>query len=258
MNKSKPFKTNADLLIRRNPTMEKLAEWLNKAEHAVVMTGAGMSTESGLPDFRSDKGLWNNRDPAKLASVDMMQQNWEEFFSFYRSRIQSLAQVEPNNGHYILAEWEKHGLVKSIITQNVDGLHQAAGSENITELHGSITSLRCHSCGKTTNSAAYLENKSSCSDCSGVLRPNIVLFGEMLPEQAIAFAQTETANADLFIVLGSSLSVAPASFFPADAKDQGAKLVIINRTPTDIDQKADLLLPNEDIGSILTKTNKII
>ncbi|RSL30163.1 NAD-dependent protein deacylase [Salibacterium salarium] len=235
-----------------------MAELLQQAEHPVVMTGAGMSTESGLPDFRSNNGLWNNRDPAKLASIETMQENWEEFFSFYHSRIKALADVLPNSGHEILAEWEKQGVVKSIITQNVDGLHQAAGNEKVGELHGSIATVRCHSCGEKMKSSVYLENKTICPECGGLLRPNIVLFGEMLPEDAIAFAQNETAKADLFIVLGSSLSVTPASFFPADARDQGANLVIVNRAETEMDQKADLLLQDQGIGSILTETNKYL
>lgn len=238
--------------------MEKLAEWLKNANHAVVMTGAGMSTESGLPDFRSNKGLWQDRDPIALASTEALQYHREDFFSFYQSRIKTLAEVEPNDGHYILADWEKRKIIKSLITQNVDGLHQEAGTKSIAHLHGSIAELRCSRCAYVMSSEAYLTNNTTCPECGGFLRPNVVLFGEMLPEEEIIYAQKETEKADLFVVLGSSLSVAPASSFPAEAKDHGAKLVIINRTPTELDHIADLVIQERNISDVLKETNTML
>ncbi|WP_026703281.1 NAD-dependent deacylase [Salibacterium aidingense] len=235
--------------------MNQLADLLQHSDYPVVMTGAGMSTESGLPDFRSNTGLWKNQNPAALASVEAMENNRSEFLAFYQSRIEALAGVLPNDGHHILADWEQKGFIKSIITQNVDGLHQQAGSRHVAELHGSIAALHCHSCGASADSSRYTNNETSCPVCGGFLRPNIVLFGEMLPEEAIAFAQQESTRADLFIVLGSSLSVAPASYFPVDAKQQGARLVIVNRTETDMDKEADLLVQGENIGSILKEAD---
>ncbi|SDI49730.1 NAD-dependent protein deacylase [Alteribacillus bidgolensis] len=238
--------------------MEKLADWIKNANYTVVMTGAGMSTESGVPDFRSNKGIWKDRDPIALASTEALQYNREAFFSFYQLRIKSLEEVKPNNGHYTLADWEHHGLLQSLITQNVDDLHSKAGSRNMAELHGSIAELRCHDCGYQISSEAYLENNTTCPKCGGFFRPNVVLFGEMLPEKAIQFAQQETAKADLFIVLGSSLSVAPASAFPAEAKENGAKLVIINKTTTELDDHADLVIQERSISEVLEETNKFL
>ncbi|MFB4164373.1 NAD-dependent protein deacylase [Alteribacillus sp. JSM 102045] len=238
--------------------MEKLADWMKNANYTIVMTGAGMSTESGLPDFRSNKGIWKDRDPIALASTEALEYNREAFFSFYQSRIKALEEVKPNSGHYRLADWEQRGILKSLITQNVDGLHSKAGSRNTAELHGSIAELRCHDCGYQIPSEAYLENNTTCPKCSGFFRPNVVLFGEMLPENALLFAQQETAKADLFIVLGSSLSVAPASAFPAEAKENGAKLVIINKTTTELDDYADLVIQERSIGDVLNETNKLL
>ncbi|MGY4690648.1 NAD-dependent protein deacylase [Salibacterium sp. K-3] len=235
--------------------MNQLSELIRESGHTVVMTGAGMSTESGLPDFRSNTGLWKDRNPAALASIDAMENNRDEFFSFYRSRIESLVGVKPNDGHHLLAEWENKGIIDSIITQNVDGLHQQAGSSKVAELHGSIAALHCHSCGETAENRRYLENETTCSFCGGFLRPNIVLFGEMLPEEAITKAQQEAARADLFIVLASSLTVAPASHFPLEAKQQGARLVIVNQTETEMDSEADLLVQGENISSVLKEAD---
>ncbi|SFP60722.1 NAD-dependent protein deacylase [Salibacterium halotolerans] len=235
--------------------MSDLSDILKESNHTVVMTGAGMSTESGLPDFRSSTGLWKNRDPAALASVDAMEHHRGDFFEFYRSRIEALHGVEPNAGHRILAKWEEQSIVQSVITQNVDGLHQQAGSRNTAELHGSIAGLRCHSCGHETENSRYLEHDTTCPVCGGFLRPSIVLFGEMLPEQAIATAQQEAARADLFLVLGTSLTVAPASHFPAEAKQQGARLAIVNQTPTDMDDEADLLIQGENISTVLSEAD---
>ncbi|SDH39931.1 NAD-dependent deacetylase [Alteribacillus persepolensis] len=236
--------------------METLTKWLKRAHHTVVMTGAGMSTESGLPDFRSNKGLWKHKDPIALASTEALQYNREDFFHFYQSRIQALEEVEPNSGHKTLAAWEKQGIIQSIITQNVDGLHQRAGSKKVAELHGSITSLRCNDCGHVVSSEAYLTEQTTCPKCHGFFRPNVVLFGEMLPEHAIVFADRHTRAADLFIVLGSSLSVAPASTFPAQAKEHGAKLAIVNRTETDLDALADLIIRDRNIGDVLKEMDQ--
>ncbi|MFD2706453.1 NAD-dependent deacylase [Salibacterium lacus] len=235
--------------------MSELADLLRESNHTVVMTGAGMSTGSGLPDFRSNTGLWQNRDPAALASVDAMEHHRDDFFEFYRSRIEALHGVEPNEGHRILADWEKQGWVQNVITQNADGLHQQAGSRNTAELHGSIAGLHCHSCGHPAENSRYPDYDTACPVCGGFLRPNIVLFGEILPEKAITTAQQEAARADLFLVLGTSLTVAPASHFPLEAKQQGARLVIINQTPTEMDEEADLVFHGEKISTVLREAD---
>ena len=229
-----------------------IKDWLNDSSYTVVFTGAGMSTESGLPDFRSaNQGLWEQKNLAKIASIQSLYENPEEFTEFYRSRMIGLRKYGPHNGHYLLAEWEKHGPVKSIITQNVDGFHQLAGSSQVAELHGTLQSVYCQNCGSTYSSDGYLDETNQCPACSGILRPSIVLFGEMLPEQPFAMALEETGRADLFIVLGSSLSVSPANQFPLIAKESGARVVIVNQEPTQLDHYADEVVNGRNIGEVL-------
>lgn len=227
-----------------------LKEWLKESQYTVVFTGAGMSTESGLPDFRSSKGLWKQKDPSKLASTQALNNNVQEFIDFYRERVIGVKEFRPHDGHFILADWEREGLIQSIITQNVDGFHQQAGSMRVAELHGTLQKLHCQSCGKECSSEEYVNDEYYCQ-CGGVLRPSIVLFGESLPEDAFQFAFEEAQKADLFIVLGSSLTVTPANQFPLIAKEHGAKLVIVNMEQTSFDMYADLVLNDKKIGELL-------
>ncbi|SFE03717.1 NAD-dependent deacetylase [Lentibacillus persicus] len=228
-----------------------MKKWLNESNHTVVFTGAGMSTESGLPDFRSaNKGMWKQKDPSKIASTEALNSNVDEFIEFYRSRVLTVKDYKPHKGHRILAEWERKGLINSIITQNVDGFHQTAGSQNVAELHGTLTKVHCQTCGKKYENEAYVNETYNC-ECGGVLRPSITLFGEMLPQDAFQLAQSEAERADLFIVLGSSLSVTPANQFPLIAKDNGARLVIVNREPTEFDRFADEVIHEREIGEVL-------
>lgn len=233
-----------------------LAQWLKDSNHTVVFTGAGMSTESGLPDFRSARtGLWNKVDPTRLASIDALENNQEEFRTFYQKRLQSVQDYKPHAGHELLAKWEKMGLVQAIITQNVDGFHHQAGSKNVIELHGTLRTVHCHTCGRSYPSRVFAEGHGTC-ECSGFLRPSVVLFGEMLPYDAVEQAEVETAKADLFIVLGSSLTVSPANFFPVEAKENGAKLVIVNMEETDYDDMADLVINERKIGEVLQQVDE--
>ncbi|WP_102028153.1 NAD-dependent protein deacylase [Salirhabdus sp. Marseille-P4669] len=223
---------------------------LNASNYTVVFTGAGMSTESGLPDFRSSKGLWKQKDPSQIASTDALNNDVQAFIEFYRERVIGVKEFKPHKGHEILAKWERQGRMKSIITQNVDGFHQQAGSKRVAELHGTLQKLHCQACGKVYSSEEYVNNAYYC-DCGGVLRPSIVLFGESLPEDAFEMALTESERAELFIVLGSSLTVTPANNFPLIAKENGAKLVIVNQEPTDFNRFADLVIQNKKIGELL-------
>ncbi|WP_426983874.1 NAD-dependent deacylase [Brevibacillus borstelensis] len=234
--------------------MDELNKLLKDARHAIVFTGAGMSTESGLPDFRSAlTGWWQGKDPARLASTDALRNNREEFVSFYRMRVEGLLSCKPHQGHVILAEWERRGQIKGIITQNVDGFHQRAGSRRVAELHGTLATLTCMRCTNKYESARYLDQGGTACECGGFLRPSVVLFGESLPEAAFAQAVEWTERADLFLVLGSSLAVSPANWFPEQAKARGAKLVIINRDATHLDGIADLLIQDAPIGDVLRK-----
>src|SRR5699024_1975452 len=195
---------------------------IQNAEHTVIFTGAGMSTESGLPDFRTkDRGLWEKFNPDELANVNALVHNEKEFTEFYRYRLSELFKYKPHRGHYILAEWEKDDKIEGIITQNVDAFHFDAGSEQVMELHGSFHSFHCHSCQKEHERKAYFSGTTKC-DCGGTVRPGIVLFGEQLPQDAFQQAEVMSRSADLFIVLGSSLTVSPANMFPLVAKESGA------------------------------------
>ncbi len=233
-----------------------LDQWLKESNYTVIFSGAGMSTESGLPDFRSaNKGLWNNINPSDIASTDALNNNVEQFFQFYRERVVKIKEFAPHHGHFILADWEKKGLLQSIVTQNVDGFHQLAGSENVSELHGTLQKLHCETCKREYDNDVYLKGDYTC-ECGGVLRPSVVLFGEMLPEDAISNAVYESERAELMIVLGSSLTVSPANQFPLIAKQNGAKLVIVNQDETPLDQFADLIINDQRIGDYLDQIDK--
>lgn len=238
--------------------MKDGAEWLAEqitTVPTVIFSGAGMSTESGLKDFRSKDGLWSQVDPTVLASVDTLEKNYDAFREFYIARLLVPESTMPNVGHELIAKWESMGWVKGVITQNVDRLHQKAGSVEVAELHGSLEPVRCHSCGKHHAKETFIGGKV-CS-CGGRLRPGVVLFGEMLPQDPLALADRWSRECALFIVLGSSLTVSPANYYPSQAKANGAKLVIINWDETPLDYKADLVV-HEGIGAYLqTVANNI-
>ncbi|MEI3604353.1 NAD-dependent deacylase [Pseudogracilibacillus sp. SE30717A] len=236
--------------------LDELVKLLQDSNYAIVFTGAGMSTESGLPDFRSkDRGLWEKFNPNELANVHALLHNTDEFTEFYQYRLSEITKYQPHAGHHVLAKWENDGKIKGIITQNVDGFHSDAGSSNMMELHGSFRTFHCHQCKKEYERNAYLDGTSTCG-CGGTIRPGIVLFGENLPQETFMRAEHETTQSDLFIVLGSSLSVSPANMFPLLAKENGAKLVIVNREPTDYDMYADLVIQDKGIKEVLTEVNE--
>ena len=236
-----------------NEGVIKLAEWIKKG-NVTIFSGAGLSTESGLLDFRSKGGIWSKVDPMELASIGALECRYGEFLEFYKTRLYVPDSVKPNIGHELIAKWEKQGCIKGIITQNVDRLHQKAGSVNVAELHGSLEPVKCHSCGRAAEKEDFLNGKP-CSFCGGKLRPSVVLFGEMLPSMPLDLADEWSSDCETFIVLGSSLVVSPANFFPRQAKSAGAKLVIINRDETPLDNIADLTV-HEGIGSYLQRVDK--
>lgn len=231
--------------------IKHVTELLTSSKRTVVFTGAGMSTESGLPDFRSkDRGLWEKFNPDELANVHALVHNEKEFTEFYRYRLSELVKYKPHRGHYILAAWEERNVIEGIITQNVDAFHFDAGNKNVMELHGSFHSFHCHTCKEPHKRQDYFDGKATCH-CGGTVRPGIVLFGEQLPQDTFHRAEVLAQNADLFIVLGSSLTVSPANMFPLVAKENGAKLVIINREPTDFDMYADVTIQDISIKEAL-------
>lgn len=238
--------------------LQTLTTWLTQAKQCLIFTGAGMSTESGIPDFRSAKtGLWQKFNPSELANVYAIDNNTAEFIDFYQNRLNDILQFKPHTGHHILAQWQAVGIIKAIITQNVDGFHSQAGNSSVLELHGSFAHTHCHTCQKNYSVEDFIQGNSRCT-CGGIIRPSIVLFGEMLPEQVFAQAEYLTQTCDLFIVLGSSLSVSPANSFPQLAKQCGAKLVIINNDPTDLDSLADMVINHFSIEKALVALNDMI
>lgn len=239
-------------------TTEKGAEWLAGVitnGRTVIFSGAGMSTESGLKDFRSRDGLWSEFDPTQLASVETLESNYNAFRKFYISRLLVPESVKPNSAHELVSKWEKDGWITGVITQNVDRLHQRAGSVKVAELHGSLEPVRCHRCGRIYSKEEFVGG-GECR-CGGKLRPGVVLFGEMLPTQPFEYADRWSGDCDAFIVLGSSLQVSPANYFPRQAKNSGAKLIIINREETPLDYMADLVA-HESIGAYLEKVDAYI
>ena len=238
--------------MKRGETqMKMLAEWLRDARQAVVFTGAGMSTESGLPDFRSaQSGIWQGKDPTQLASTQALQHNREGFAAFYRMRIEGLLACRPHEGHAILAEWERRGRIRGIITQNVDGFHQQAGSRRVLELHGSVHRNTCMECGRTYTLKDVMDSEDvvpRCS-CGGIIKPDVVLYGESLDDQVIQDTVTAIARADLLVIGGTSLTVQPAAHLVTYFR--GERTVLINASSTAYDNRADLLI-TEPIGEVL-------
>jgi NAD-dependent deacetylase len=226
----------------------------------VAFTGAGISTESGIPDFRSPGGLWTKYKPIEfsdfLASAEARRESWRRKFATHPT----LATAEPNAGHRALARLVEKGRMSAIITQNIDGLHQASGvpDEKVIELHGNTTYATCLDCSRryelnwVRSIFADSEQLPICEACGGHIKTATISFGQAMPQEAMERAQAATLAADLFIVLGSSLVVYPAAGFPITAKRNGSRLVIINRDPTDQDELADLVI-NAEIGSVMSR-----
>lgn len=230
--------------------IQTLARWIKESSFTVALTGAGMSTESGIPDFRSKSGWWNNIDPATVATVEALEENYELFQQFYASRIQGLRDCQPHRGHGILAEWEQRGFLHSVATQNVDGFHQQAGSRKVYELHGSIRTVRCSSCDHRTQLDDFLTG-NSCPNCKGRLRPDVVLFGEMLPQAPWQRALADIRSAELVIVIGTSLQVYPVAQLPL--MTQG-RVAILNYEPTAQDDHFELVIHGK-AGELLQQIN---
>ena len=227
-------------------SISTVVDWIKQSSSTVLLTGAGMSTESGVPDFRSSSGLWKHYDPRTVASVESLLTNYDVFREFYQMRIEHLQACAPHKGHFLLAEWEKRGLISFIATQNVDQFHQAAGSVEVAELHGNILTARCQNCQKRHTKEQFLNN-SLCVYCSGKLRPNVVLFGEALPQEAWNRSLNEIQNADVVIVIGTSLEVYPVNQLPMMAK---GKLVYINLDVENNTHGFDVVLKGT-VGDIL-------
>ncbi len=230
--------------------IERAAGLLRNAHHAVAFTGAGISTPSGIPDFRSNNsGLWQQSDPMQVASLTSFRQTPQVFFNWLRPLAATITAAQPNPAHFALAELEKAGLLKAVITQNIDGLHQLAGSQNVFEVHGSMSTLTCLNCHVSFPSKAYYralvahKKLPLCPHCQKILKPDIVMFEEHLPVETWRAAEKHSREADVFLVAGSSLEVMPAAGLPLMAFDHNAAIIINNFTPTYIDTYAQVLLP---------------
>jgi NAD-dependent deacetylase len=236
---------------------EQLAELLRAAERAVVLTGAGISVPSGIPDFRTPgKGLWEKVNPMEVAHIDVFRREPDRFWHFYGSRFASLKDVKPNRAHEVVAELERRGLVRGVVTQNIDRLHRAAGSQNVIEVHGSIEWCVCPECGgkvgidKVMEMLGVTEGAPECGACVAVLKPNVVLFGEMLPEHAMFEAHRLASEADLMIAIGSSLEVYPVAGLPQVAREAGATLALVTQGPTPYDREAEVKLGGDVVEEL--------
>jgi NAD-dependent deacetylase len=240
-----------------------LADWLKPASRVVAFTGAGISTESGIPDFRSPGGVWSQSQPVYfddfLRDAAARHEYWRQksvtHFEFERAK--------PNAGHCVLAEWQQAGMIRGVITQNIDGLHQQAGSRDVLELHGTARKVRCLECAEEFAAdpwvRRFLETSAvpDCPKCGGLLKHATISFGQALDEKTLEAAREMSGQCELFLAIGSSLVVHPAAALPAFAKNCGARLVIINRDPTPLDSLADLVL-HEPIGATLTLVASVL
>jgi NAD-dependent deacetylase len=226
-------------------TVSDLAALVRERQPCVVLTGAGISTESGIPDFRSPSGIWAKYDPMEYATIAAFRRDPAKVWEFYALRFELLTTAEPNEGHLALAELERRGLVEAVVTQNVDGLHRRAGSEAVVEVHGSIRSAGCLECGEgilLEDVIAALRDAPAppCPRCGAVLKPDVVMFGELLPAAAIDHAVALAQRARLLLVVGSSLEVHPVAGLPAETVSAGGALAIVNRGPTPLDHLASI------------------
>jgi NAD-dependent deacetylase len=251
--------------------IEKIADLIVNSRRFVIFTGAGVSTESGIPDFRSPGGIWEKYNPEDftyqrfLSSEEAREKYWKMSTEFYHT----MKDVRPNAAHIAIAELERMGMVDCVITQNVDGLHQQAGSspEKVIELHGTTRSVSCLTCRKKYSRDAVQEmiakgvKVPKCDECNGILKPDTISFGQAMPEKETSEAYHRSSICDLFMVIGSSLVVQPAASMPVVAKRSGAKLVIINRDPTPYDNLADFVIhgpAGETMSAILERVREKI
>lgn len=236
-----------------------LAELIEGRQPCVVLTGAGISTESGIPDFRSREGLWAQYDPYEVASIAGFRSNPARAWEFYAHRLAVLSEAEPNPAHLAVADLERLGLVRAVITQNVDCLHRLAGSADLLEVHGSVATASCPACGRTEprDIVERLLPLPRCADCGAVLKPDVVMFGELLPAHALDRATSLAREAALLLVVGSSLEVWPVAGLPEETLANGGRLAIVNRDPTPYDDRADLVV-HESAAAVLAHVSAAV
>lgn len=250
------------MLIMDTALATQIAAWLNQSQHTVIFTGAGVSTESGIPDFRSPGGVWSKYRTVYydefMASAEARHNYWRQKAEAHRD----FADAQPNDGHRVIAEWEKAGRIVGVITQNIDGLHQLAGNKHVLELHGSARQILCQDCGARYDAGPMVEEflatdlVPACRQCStGRLKHATISFGQALPHEVLDQAVQWCRDADLMFAIGSSLVVSPAADLPRIAKQSGSRLVIINRDETPLDSIADEVV-HASIGKTLMAINQ--
>ncbi len=233
------------------------SQLFRQAKHTVVLTGAGISTPSGIPDFRSEgTGLWSKSEAMEVASLSTFRYDPSQFYQWFRALAARITNAVPNAAHLALAELGKAGYIETVITQNIDVLHQKAGSKKVIEMHGTLRTLSCTQCFHQVESAPFLAPFISdgtiphCLECGAILKPDVILFGEQLPQKAWFEAQHAARHCDLMLVVGSSLEVLPVAGLPMQTLDRGGHLIIMNQTPTYINVRADIVF-NEDVATLL-------
>jgi NAD-dependent deacetylase len=242
--------------------LEDAAELFRRSKRVVVLTGAGISTPSGIPDFRSEgTGLWSREEPMEVASLSTFRTYPERFFNWFRPLASQIFNAKPNAAHFAFFELENAGTAQTIVTQNIDFLHQKAGSKRVIEMHGTLQTSSCVSCYKRVESKDFLQpfidngTIPLCPNCNGILKPDVILFGEQLPQAAWFEAQSAARRCDLMVVAGSSLEVLPVAGLPMQAIDRGAHLIVINNSPTYINVRADVVIM-DDVATILPELVK--
>lgn len=246
-----------------NQKIEQAAKLISQATNIVAMTGAGISTASGIPDLGSSHiGLWDHIDPITVASIHVFRQNPQQFYNWIRPFSRLFLEAEPNPAHYALVALEHMSKVRAIVTQNIDNLHAKAGSKNVFELHGTLREVICMQCDEAQASTSVFEQflrdgQVPRHDCGGVLKPNVLLFGESLAIREYALAQQAVGDADLVLIIGSSLEVMPVSNLPDLALEKGTKMIIVNHKPVYLDQKADVVI-HADATEVLPRIVKSV
>jgi NAD-dependent deacetylase len=236
-------------------SIERLAQLIRSSDRTVALTGAGVSVPSGIPDFRSPgTGLWETVDPMEVAHIDVFLRDPRRFWSYYRPRFGMLADKRPNPAHEALAELESRGMLEAVITQNIDRLHRKAGSQHVVEVHGTIETSSCWECSRAypLEAVASLfdaDGVARCS-CGGAVKPDVVLFGEMLPEDAMLEAQALCARADLLLCVGTSLEVYPVAGLPSVTRDAGGAVAIVTKGPTPYDREAEVRLDGDVVDEL--------
>lgn len=250
------------ITLPESESITRAAALIRHARHAIAFTGAGISTASGIPDFRSpESGLWQNADPFAVASLYGFRSNPAAFYKWVEPLVHLTNNAQPNDAHFALARMEQAGYLRAVITQNIDILHTRAGSQNVFELHGHLREVTCVRCFKVSAAQPimeqFLEDRKipHCDSCGAVLKPNVVLFGEALPHREYNAAREHTRKADVVIIIGSSLEVAPACDLPLIAAKNGAKLIVVNLEATPADRLAQVVI-HENAAVILPQISR--